>query len=152
MKSLQFFLLAGLIGLTSCESGQQIPGCTDSDSRLWDRNATVDDGSCLYWARYTCWFDQTTSQNFINDGITSISVSTDDTMAGTSRSNFPTTEYKLAPPLLCYDGSYIWAFAWGPSPTTVAKQLEEKDQAGNVIWDTTFVVGTYDCAQIKITY
>lgn len=78
MKTHLFLILSVLV-LSSCSKG----GCTDPKAYNYDESAKKNSG-CSYQGSNVFWYDQTTSTEMLNAGITSLRYYVDDELVGTS--------------------------------------------------------------------
>jgi len=69
-------LFTALVFNTSCKR----EGCTDADATNYDEKAKEDDGSCTYKAGLVIWWNQSFSEDWLDDGCNTVKVYFDGTL------------------------------------------------------------------------
>lgn len=133
-------VLAGL-GLSSCSK----PGCTDIDATNYSEKAKTNDGSCTYSEKLIIWQSSTTSDFFIQNGITGISVYVDGSLAG----SFLTTNYWTGTPTCDQAGNVSATIDMGQNNSKTVV-LELKNQNGVSLGTDVVTVSAGTCNTFEL--
>lgn len=123
-------------------------GCTDIYATNYDSAAKTNDGSCQYEGTVQFWYNQSTSQNLIDDGSTSLTISVDGNVIG----SYATSVYFSGEPS-CGQASIVRTVKNLGSSKTKAATYRVIDDFGDEIWAGNFTFdAANECYSIKLTY
>lgn len=125
MLSLLIVLISG-ITLTNC--GKK--GCTDSNATNYCDKCKKDDGTCTYKATVQFWYNQTTANDLVAIGSTSLTYYIDGVIIGSSAANV----YFAGDPNCTQSGVVRLTKDLGTSKTKSAAYVV-KDDFGDIIWE-----------------
>lgn len=75
--------MGGILVTNSCLI-PKVRGCMDRDSKNFNPNAQLDDGSCVYEGSIVFWCNQTTANALVNNGATALTFYVDGELVGSS--------------------------------------------------------------------
>ena len=93
MKKLSYRLITAALSIamafttgcsTDCPTVTVEQGCTDPDSENYSPTADIDNGSCTYEGGVVFWYDEATSAELLNYGITALTYYVDGELIGSS--------------------------------------------------------------------
>lgn len=146
MKKSLFVCFAVGIMLTFTNCGKK--GCTDSDAKNFCDECKKDDGSCSFQAKGVFWYNQTTSQNLIADGATSLTFYVDGQIIGSSGTNV----YFTSSPSCGQNGSASVTKDLGKNKSQ-SFSYSIKDQRGKEYWKGTLNMSSANaCLAISLTW
>lgn len=142
MKILLSTLLVSMIFI-SCKK----EGCTDSDAINFDPEATVKDYSCNYESTITFWFDQQTSNSYLQSGVSTIRVYLQDVLIG----SLDATDYIQSKPECMQTGTISKLRALGGSKSGIF-DWEVRDENDSPLQYGTWYVEGNVCHVEKLVY
>jgi len=147
MKAIWIFLALLFLSTTACKD-DVITGCTDERASNYDPLATEENRTCSYYGAAVFYNNQSTSQNLLNDGISSL-------------------KYYVSGSI---QGSYIANLYWDPVPdcdsdsaVTIPMRglglnptqnfgYQVRDQDDNILETGSFLMTGNECTKIEFVY
>lgn len=127
---------------SSCSKG----GCNNEDAINYDSSAKRDDGSCVYEGDVVVWYGESTSQDLIADGVTSLTFYVDGEIEGSAASSvFWTSE-----PNCGQSGSWSVSLRLGGNSSQLLS-YEVVDQDDNSLWSGNLDFQANTCTSYKLT-
>ena len=143
IKRILFYSLFITLTFSSCKK----EGCTDSKAENYSEEANEDDGSCEYAGEVVVWWNQTTSDNLMNDGIDGLYLFLDGVDSGQSWTG---VYWSSAPS--CGD-SGVWTVPKNlGNSSSVTYDYEIKDEIGNSYDSGTVTISAGNCQSIEFAY
>ncbi len=141
-------ILFGLIvgcGLASCKK----EGCTDENAKNYNEEAKKDDGTCNYEAKFTTWFNVTSAQAMVSDGVSELTFFLDDKIIG----SLEPADFADEIPQCSGPEGLFTIVDLGKMSETDAVEYSCKDNFGNIVKSAIFpklVAG--DCNKYQLFY
>lgn len=147
LSTIFLVLLGSPFFTTSCRKADKIKGCTDKDSKNYDKTAEVNDGSCLYQGAVVFWYDQVASEGLMADNASSLSFSLDGEIIGTSL----TKDFWASAPTCGQEGSVTVLKELG-GEKSIGYLLSVKDQTGFEYWNATVKFNANTCLMFQLLW
>lgn len=148
MNKIKLFILACVLVATTTFVGCKKEGCTDVYAKNYDSDSKTDDGTCQYEGSVQFWYNQSTSENLIDDGSTSLTFSVDGTVIG----SYATSVFFSGDPS-CGQSSVVRTIKDLGAAKTKTSTYKVVDDFGDEIWagNVTFDASK-ECLSIELTY
>lgn len=141
------FLTGSLIFTNSCRKADKIKGCTDKDSKNYDKTAQVNDGSCQYQGSVVFWYDQVASDGLVADSAVSIGFYLNGDVIGSTQAK----NFWLSSPICGETGSLTVQKDLG-NVKTLEYTLSVKDQTGFEYWNAPVNFAANTCIQFQLLW
>lgn len=146
MKKLIYIIYITFLGLVSCK--KPVPGCTDQNAENWSFEAEENDGTCSYRGSAVFYHDMQTSQNLIDDGVTSVKLYVDGNFMDLMS---PNVGFNFVPSCDHPDAMLMSNYGIG-NIKSKSFTYSVRDQNQVVLASGTFDITGNQCNTIKYTY
>lgn len=147
MKAIWIFLALLLLSTTACKE-DPIIGCTDERSIDYDLLATEDNGSCSYYGAVVFYNNLSTSQNLLDDEISSLKYYVNGGFEGSYISNL---YWDPMPDCDSDSAVTIPMYGLGLNPTQNFG-YQVRDQDDNILETGSFLMTGNECTKIEFVY
>jgi hypothetical protein len=148
MNKIKLMLFVGVVFITTTFVSCKKEGCTDIYGSNYDSDAKKDDGSCQYEGTVQFWYNQSTSENLLDDGSASLTFSVDGNVIG----SYATNVFFSSNPS-CGQASVVRTIKDLGSSKTKSSTYRVVDDFGDEIWTGNVTFDAADeCLSIELTY
>lgn len=147
LKSSNVIIMAlALVGCSLLGCGKK--GCTDSDSISYNQDAKKDNGTCRFEGSLVFWMKDSTAQEMLDDGITSLVLYINDDVVGTFDLN--NQSYTKAPDCGASQALTITEDLFDVKIGTVS--YEVFDNSNNKRWQGAASLTANTCENFELVY
>ncbi len=142
-----YILFASLLLIInlSCKKNK---GCTDKDATNFNSEVTEDDGSCNYVSYIVFWYNQTTANDLVAAGYSTLKCVVD----GAGSTSSASSVHFNAAPSCGQTGSMTMTEQMGNIKSKSVSYSITDGSSGTVIWSGTISINANDCVKKYLQY
>jgi hypothetical protein len=140
-------VLGIILGISLLNTSCKKEGCTDVDATNFNSEAKKDDGTCAFEGRNVVWFGESTANNLVSDGATSLTYYVDNQIVGSSAANI----YWNVSPACGQDASVTITKSLG-GVKSQAYTYKVVDQTGWEYWSGILNFNANTCTSLELTW